>query len=316
MIDRITRMLVEHHAGKIEASPGLIEDITLFEINTNYIAVFDKGIEDNICRKKLIEYLELKGKWKALPEVLRSMYPEDMSIEVAKPDLLALPDFKYRYDLGYFHFSSDSKRCIDLAESLTLNKDEYIDRDFFYFFFCYRLHSRQLERIIDFLSYVCKFHFDGNVNDFIYAISNIVVTKYKKLVGPERIRILNDLVSLARQQVTTTSSLTNEVKKDPQKADKILTVRQYALLHYYLQECNEEQRFENTGKTKKQCCKEISVKYSISQHKFYRFYNEVSKGPANRVKSIADLNCVLNFLPINSAARRLIQDEIKIYKTN
>lgn len=180
-----TQMLIKHIGGENAAN---LEDDGLFLINTNYIGFFDKGLKDPECRKMLIEYFKKKEKWLTIKDHFKAAYEQGATFEAIKKELDYVNSHKY-------HFAEHEGKCLDLTESITLHRKQMDDRDYFAYFFAYRLSKRDLNRIKDFLGYSLNVHFENDIREFIHFLEDVVIPMHKVLIGSDRVnsilKILN-----------------------------------------------------------------------------------------------------------------------------
>jgi hypothetical protein len=190
-------MLVNLHGE----NPSLLEDICLFSINTNYIGYFDKGLEDIECRKKIIEYFSHKNLWRKMEIVFKEVYPADI---YTKETMLNDPHFKgHKYE-----WNASQGYCLDLTESFLITKNGYIDRDFFDYFFAFRLSKIAISRVLQFLSYNLVSQFGGDIitkqniknhsdifSEYFFYLKRVMLAEYSNLIGQERTLIINDYIS-------------------------------------------------------------------------------------------------------------------------
>lgn len=194
MISNTIRKLINRNSERMNISPEVLEDGICFLINTNYIAVIDHGINDNECREMLINYLKAKENWIEIKDILFRVYPNQKQSNPSNEDAykIIIEDPAFKYHLNRYYFNVTEGIGLDLSDSITLDKNRFIDRDYFYYFLAYRLSKVELDRVIDFFSFVSFYHYDNNTEAFILDISSrlFLNPKYRRIIGAEKLNIL------------------------------------------------------------------------------------------------------------------------------
>jgi hypothetical protein len=174
---RSLRLLAE-----LESFPELRQSDFENAIDTSHIMSVDRGLHDAECREKLKQYYSHKGKWKPLKEIFGvSMY--------SQPDLANDPDFTRQQE--YYVIDSASNSGIDFTAGIRLARTEYVDKDFFNYFFSYRMLKRGLPGLYDFLDFNLQEQFDANFYEFKIYLEKIFIPLFRNILREERIDVIN-----------------------------------------------------------------------------------------------------------------------------
>lgn len=270
MTPKAAQKLIELHAGE---KSSLLDDETLFLIDTNYIGYFDNGLTDPECRDQLIDLFSRKNKWLKISDAFKTEFDQGVSFDEIKKEL----EFTRPNQV---HFAEFEGLCIDLTEGITLKKDDYIDRDFFDFFFAFRLSRKDLSRIKDFLSFNLKIHFNSDIRDFKAFLENVIVLKHATLLGDFHLTALSNILKIGEM---------NEPNDTPAHATKKYTQAQIALSIYYRQAADSLPIWVDGTKEKE--LKKIADDLKLSPNKLQKAYNKFSKkgSVAERLSFIAKM---------------------------
>lgn len=284
---KVTRNLIKFHSNKLTTSTSGLEDVALFLVDINYIAYIDKGINDPECRKMIIDFLQQKDHWINITDLLYRMYPEEQksnhSNRAAYEIIIADPAFKH--DLNRYHFSLSQGECLDLFEKVTLQRNEFVDRDFFNYFFTYRLSKIELDKVKDFLTFSLHNHFENDVKEFSYHLKFVIIPKYSYLLDDDKIKILSTLLSSV--------PVSDNTKPTQLHIALAITYRQLAgtLLEW-------EERTRTAEITK------IALGFDVSPDKLLKFYRKVHDG-----KGTERLDCIKKQKDQEGVAELLFGDE-------
>jgi hypothetical protein len=214
MIHSIARLkLIEYQAGKLNIDPAGLEDAALFIVNTGNIATFGNGLDDELCRSTIVDFLRRKDQWTPITEVLYDMYPSERENNLSPKEAyeIILNDPGFKYNLNRYYFNLPQGNCLDLCANVTLNREAYIDRDFFHFFFAYRVAKVSHERVKDLLSFVLQFHFNENIDDFAGSIS-ILISKHRDMFDEWKFIFLAELIQPDKKYHDSTNHETFTIK--------------------------------------------------------------------------------------------------------
>jgi len=173
-----------------------MDDIGNFSIDINYISFLDKGYDDPECRKKLIGFLGDKGCWKKIENewenICSLMKPEKA---VFNEDLISKlkHDTVFRFKERIYHFNFAQGLLLDLEDSYMLQPNEFIDRDYFDYFFAYRLSKRDLNQLQGFLSFNFHYHFNQDVHQYTAFIRDVILKKHHDLIGKDRFDLISSI---------------------------------------------------------------------------------------------------------------------------
>lgn len=310
MISNTVRKLIELNARKLSIAPEVLEDEMSFLIDTNYIAAIDKGISDPTCRPKLIEYFQRKDCWVDIKEVLFEMYPDERNhIQTAKEayDIIS-NDPGFKYNLDRFYFNDLQGQCLDLCKGISLGRSTYIDRDFFDFFFSYRLSKRELERVRHFLEYNLLVHFGNDTAEFIKTMTLVIIPKYTELIGEARIRIIKVICEDLSPECLSNNQQaedTNQVDINGIKPNAVQLASYYYCLH-----CAKEIEMWGDGE-KMKYLKNIGRRHKLSEMHFYNTYKSVEKNPSVSKENYAIL---LQMLSTTPSARLFLESKFNKFQ--
>lgn len=202
MISKGIQKLIMRHSGENSVHE---ESILLSQINTNFISVIDRGHQDPVCRERLCEYFGRKGLWKSIDDLFNDAYPNTKAESSllswsAKVDLLEGRNIPHTgpfqggltggYGESQLHFNTPQGLCLDLQEFFLLERNAQIDRDFFGYFFAYRLSKREFSEVNNFLIVNFTTQFGSEINPFMDFVRHELIPTYKRLIGPRRVSIL------------------------------------------------------------------------------------------------------------------------------
>ncbi len=181
------------------------ESILLSQINTNFISVIDRGHQDPVCRERLCEYFGRKGLWRSIDELFNEAYPNTKAESSLlswseKVDLLEGRNIPHTgpfhggltggYGASQLHFNTPQGLYLDLQEFVLLERNAQIDRDFFSYFFAFRLSKREFNEVNNFLIVNFTTQFGSEINPFMDFVRHELIPTYKKLIGPRRVSML------------------------------------------------------------------------------------------------------------------------------
>lgn len=173
-------------------------------IDTNLISVFDNGHRDPICREKLIDYLARKNQWKSINDLFSQCFPMarneiplltfeqkagiiDGSSRPLKPEFQSL---LCGYGDKQLYFNTVQGLYLNLQDNVVLDKDAQIDRDFFGYFFAYRLSKKEPNEILNFLLVTFTVHFNEEIISFLEFCRHEIIPNYRALLGTKRIAVV------------------------------------------------------------------------------------------------------------------------------
>ena len=222
MLSKPLQMLIEKISG-IDAPH--VESIALSLIDINLISVSDKGHNDPTCREKMLDFLGRKGYWKSIDQLfIDTLGPHSQDFKhlswVEMTDILQgkrsiVMEGGHRLFGTWYHFNSEQGLYLDLQESIILNKDAIIDRDFFAYFFAYRLSKKTHNEVHKFLIVALVKHFDNQVFELIDFCRHEIIPNYRRLLGKNRIEMIRSFIKKIQNKAPYTRAKTIQIKTKP-----------------------------------------------------------------------------------------------------
>lgn len=281
-------------AGKTPEEKMLLDDNFRFLIDTNYIAMVDNGTADPECRRQLISFLTAKKQWKriedvwekicSLPKPPHALIFDDSLIEKLRNDSV------FRFHSDKYQFDFPTRSCLNLTEAITLTKGDFIDRDFFDYFFAFRFSKVSINRVRDFLSFCFQVHFNRDIREFTHFLQATIITKHSELVGHDKISLLKSIFENEEQTANGTS----------------IDNAKYPFYYYCLISGKDMPLWED-GK-KMDYLHSLADKHTISKNSFYNSFLEIEKG--KKKPKEADIKALLEMLSKYPKSLKVLKDKL------
>jgi hypothetical protein len=295
----VDRMLINLHG---ENAP-LLEEHVLYSIDTNYIGYIDGGLKDPECREKLIEYYTHKGLWRKMEEAFKEVYPHH---EYSKEAMLKDDHFGHPHVRHNYEWNVPQGECLDMTEAIKLERTKYVDRDFFQYFFSYRLSARDSARLFDFLTYNFIHQFGGdivtveNIRDhkglfdaYYLFLERVIIADYAGMIGENKIKIIRDYIS-TKSSTTTSEPSTIELKPI-----------QHALMLFIEREATKYQ-WKNKKNELRKYAEAIGVGPSAFEQNFFDLQKEFKAMDKNLIPKIQAILPHLDGKSKNWATQKII----------
>jgi hypothetical protein len=125
----------------------------------------------------------------------------------------------------HLYFNHEQGLYINLKDDITLDKDTIVDRDFFGYFFAFRLSKRDLGEVISFLIVNYHAHFQEETVAYIDFLRRQIIPQYRKMLGKARIENIRAYIK----------KLT---RKAPYVKVKVVKIKTRALEEFFSSEYN------------------------------------------------------------------------------
>lgn len=203
-------------------------------ININLIAFGDNGINDPGCRENIIDFLGRKDLWRSIDKLFIETFGElagqfEHLTWLQKAE--ALSGKRALFINGsqpiypHLYFNHEQGLYINLKDDITLDKDTIVDRDFFGYFFAFRLSKRDLGEVISFLIVNYHAHFQEETVAYIDFLRRQIIPQYRKMLGKARIENIRAYIK----------KLT---RKAPYVKVKVVKIKTRALEEFFSSEYN------------------------------------------------------------------------------
>jgi hypothetical protein len=125
---------------------------------------------------------------------------------------------------------------------MTLDKDRFIDKDYFDYFFAFRFSKIDIAKTHDFLLFTFVNHFNKDIRSFTDFIRFVILKKHKNLIGDEKISIINEILNPTLITENQSVDRTNrESTPPPEKLESILTDKGLKVYNFIFNEfCNKK----------------------------------------------------------------------------
>lgn len=231
MLPKNIQKLIQVTAGENATNA---ETVLKSIININLIAFGDNGINDPGCREKIINFLARKDLWRSIDTLFNETFGElagqfQHLTWLQKAEALngkrALFINGSQPIYPHLYFNLEQGLYINLKEDITLDKDVIIDRDFFAYFFAFRLSKRDLGDVIPFLIVNYHEHFQEETVAFLDFCRHQIIPQYRKMLGKARIEAIRAYI----KKVT---------RKAPYVKVKVVKIKSRPLEEFFTSEFN------------------------------------------------------------------------------
>lgn len=225
MIPKTVQQLIE-----LNSQEGAVynETIVLSLINTNYVSVIDQGTSNPAIRQSLVDFFLRKQRQGSVNELFEKTYPraeffpeggEPYSVE-RKVDILIgreklfTPPFlnKQLFYLSEkdYYFNLAEGIFINLADDYRLDKNAFVDRDFYATFFLYRFRLREAHQLDSFLIVNWYVHFLRDASDFKRFLKREIQPKLESHLN----LVVEEFIHRFLIEGKSTKSKSQEIVKD------------------------------------------------------------------------------------------------------